>query len=130
MKLDFKEISKANTSDGEQDTFEFFCRDFLTAEGFDVISYPSRGPDRGMDFIVKEIRTGPGGKTEIQWLVSCKHYAHSGGAVRIGDEINIVERLIRHKCQGFLAFYSTICSADLEDTIRSIQSQGQYQTQV
>lgn len=130
MKLDFKEIPKANSSGGEQDTFEFFCRDFLKAEGFKILSYPSRGPDRGMDFIVKETRRGPGGVTELVWLVSCKHHAHSGDSVKVSDEINPIERLIRHKCQGFLGFYSTICSADLEDTLRSIQNDGKYQTQV
>ena len=68
--LDFKEIPQANLSNGEQDTFEMFAREFLELLGYEILSGPDRGSDLGRDLIVQEIRTGVGGETHIKWLVS------------------------------------------------------------
>ena len=64
--IDFKEIARANTGNGNQDSFELFARDFLNTLGYIIISEPSRGADGGKDLIVKEIRKGISGLvTEI-----------------------------------------------------------------
>lgn len=114
--LDFTEIPSAKadkSKPGQQDTFEFFARDVLEYIGFTIISAPNRGPDQGKDIVVEETRRGIGGESKIRWLVSCKHYAHMGRSVNPEDEINILERVQIHKCQGFLGFYSTIQSTGL-----------------
>lgn len=56
----------------------------------------------------------------IRWLVSCKHYAHHGGAVKDSDEINITERLKQHGCQGFMGIYSTLAATSLSGVLSSI----------
>ena len=100
--LDFKEIPQANLSNGEQDTFEMFAREFLELLGYEILSGPDRGSDLGRDLIVQEIRTGVGGETHIKWLVSCKHKAHSGMSVVLNDEQDIFDRVQTHGCIGFI----------------------------
>lgn len=123
--LDLKEISPAHVG-LERDQFEMFARDFLLAQGFMIISDPDRGPDGGRDLIAKEERLGPGGKNTINWLVSCKHKAHSGSSVSPGDDTNIRDRLETHNCQGFIAFYSTIPSSGLAQTLTALRPKYEY----
>jgi len=111
--LDFQEIPEAHVSTGLQDTFELFARDFLEHLGYIIISVPNRGQDGGKDIIVKEIRKGIGGESEIKWLVSCKHKAHSGSSVGVNDEIDIPGRVQANGCQSFMGFYSTLPSSGL-----------------
>lgn len=113
MVLDFKEIPQANLGSGLQDTFELFARDFLEDVGFQIIQHPDRGADGKKDLIVGEVRNGVGGKTQLRWLVSCKHNAHSGKSVSDTDEPDIIDRVAAHKCQGFIGFYSTIPATSL-----------------
>lgn len=61
-----------------------------------------RGADLGKDLVVEEARFGVLGESVVRWLVSCKHFAHSGRAVSPDDERNIRERVEAHKCHGFL----------------------------
>src|SRR5688572_29382652 len=65
---------------------------------------------------------GISGETEIKWLVSCKHFAHSGRAVRDTDEEDVPDRVSKHNCQGFLGFYSTLPAASLSDKLHNIKS--------
>src|SRR5262245_473324 len=109
--LDFKEIPAPNIATGSQDTFELFARDFLEFIGYRVLIGPDRGSDRGRDLIVLETRGGVGGETLINWLVSCKHKAHSGRSVTLIDEQDISDRVQTHSCDGFLGFYSTLPAA-------------------
>ena len=51
--LDFKEIAMAHVGT-ERDQFELFARDFLEAEGFEIV----RGPDQGPDARPRPDRTG------------------------------------------------------------------------
>ncbi len=114
MTIDFKEIPLANTGVGNQDTFELFARDFLEAIGYEIITNPTRGADNGKDLIIKEIRKGVSEqKSEIRWLVSCKHNAHSGKSVTPSIEQNIYDRVISNNCEGFIGFYSTLPSEQL-----------------
>jgi restriction endonuclease len=110
--LDFKEIP-IPTVGATRDQFELFAREFLEFMGFKVIVGPDRGPDGGRDLVVQETRTGVAGETQIKWLVSCKHKAHSGASVTPEDESDIYDRVRTHACQGFLGFYSTIPSSGL-----------------
>jgi hypothetical protein len=122
--LDFTEIPQANQGTGKQDDFELFCRDFLEYLGYRIISEPDRGQDDGIDILVEEKRVGIAGETIIRWLVSCKHYAHyssgKGKSVGVDDEQNLTDRIITHKCDGFIGFYSTIASSGLADKIEKL----------
>ena len=111
--IDFKEIPEANSSNGLQDTFELFAREFLKMIGLEIISGPDRGQDGGRDLIAIESRTGTIGSTSVKWLVSCKHKVHSGESVKDADETNIIDRVNSHGASGFVGFYSTVISSPL-----------------
>lgn len=122
MVLDFKEIPQANQGDGYQDTFELFARDFLEELGYQIIQHPDRGADGKKDLIIEEQRFGISGTTTIKWLVSCKHYAHSGKSISDIDEINILDRVMSHNCDGFLGFYSTLPATSLGSNLNSLKN--------
>ena len=124
MIIDFKEIPQANITNGNQDKFELFARDFLEMLGYEIIESPNRGADGKKDLIISENLKGIDGKTKekIKWLVSCKHYAHSGNSVRDIDEPDISDRVKNHKCQGFIAFYSTLPQSALSNKLNNFQS--------
>jgi hypothetical protein len=119
--IDFKEIPQANTGEGNQDSFEAFARDFLFVLGYEIDEGPSRGADGGKDLIVTEKMMGILSSTKIRWLVSCKHYAHSGKAIGGNDEVDIIVRVEKFKCSGFMAFYSTLPSSGLQDTFSRLK---------
>lgn len=124
MLINFKEIPQANLGSGEQDTFEKFARDFLTAIGYFIIEEPTRGADGGIDIKVLEKRKGIGGETDFYWLVSCKHNAHSGSSVNPTIENNIYDRVKSNQCNGFIGFYSTIASSGLKNTLEGLKAQN------
>lgn len=125
MILDFKEIPEAHIAGGKQDTFEMFARDFFEELGFNIIEGPDRGADGGRDLIIEEERNSLLGKTNIRWLVSCKHKAHSGRSVTDKDDSNIKDRMERNKAGGFIGFYSTLPSSSLQKTIQnSLEEKG------
>ena len=117
--VDFKEIPEAHIASGKQDTFELFCQEFMKYMGMEIISSPDRGADGGADLICKESRTGTFGVSEVIWLVSCKHKAHSGNSVTPTDEQNIRDRLEQHNANGFIGFYSTLPSAGLNTRLEN-----------
>ena len=125
--LDFKEIPRANTGDGRQDTFELFARDFLLYLGYQIDVHPSRGADGGKDIIVIENRTGISGTTQIRWLVSCKHNAHSNSSVKPKDEENLNNRLHSNECNGFIGFYSSVPSSGLATILTNLKRQFEVQ---
>lgn len=120
MILDFKEIPEANRGGGLQDTFELFARDFLHYLGYKIIENPDRGPDGKKDMIIEERIASIASDYNLRWLVSCKHFAHTGASVKDSDEINIAERLKQHKCDGFMGFYSTLCSSGLNSLLNNL----------
>ena len=116
LDVDFREIPQGNISNGDQDAFELFARDLLEAIGFKIIKGPARGADDRKDLIVSEIREGRLGETEVRFLVSCKHFAHTkqeNKSVGNNQEPDIVGRLRNNGCKGFIGFYSTIASEGL-----------------
>lgn len=119
--LDFKEIPEARGGAPDADQFELFARDALELLGFKVVSAPGRGPDGGRDLIVEETREGPAGSTVLRWLVSCKHNAHSGRAVGVDDELNILDRVRAHGCNGFVGVYSTVPSSALVTRVEALR---------
>lgn len=127
MIIDFKEIPVANSGVGNQDTFEMFSRDFLESFGYEIVGEPTRGADGGIDIKVKEVRTGIGGQTDFFWLVSCKHYAHSGVAISPAIEQNITDRVMSNSCNGFIGFYSKISSSGLKDILDGLKTKISYQ---
>lgn len=128
--LDFKEIPLANKGGGQQDTFELFARELLHSMGFSIVDGPDRGADCGRDIIAVEARRGIVGQSQIRWLVSCKHKAHSGEAVKLNDEEGITDRIQAHKCSGFIGFYSTIASSGLNQRLKSIAANNNYEVKV
>ena len=123
--IDFKEIAQANNPNGKQDLFEMFARELLEAMGFKIIRGPTRGPDDRKDMIVSEKRPGTLGTTEVKFLVSCKHLAHSGKSVGNAEEPDIIGRLRNNGCKGFIGFYSTIISSSLERELHSSRENNQ-----
>lgn len=105
---------------GDQDKFELFARDFFEAIGYRIHSAPGRGADGGKDLILIETRQGIANNTEVRWLVSCKHKAHSGSAVLKTDEPEISDSLRAHDCTGFIGFYSTLPSSGLVAKVESM----------
>lgn len=120
MIINFKEIPQANTGSGLQDTFELFSRDFLQYLGYRIVQDPDRGADGKKDLIVDEICKGVESEYTVRWLVSCKHFAHSGKSVSDTDEPNIIERLKQHNCDGFMGIYSTIAATSLSGLLNGI----------
>lgn len=127
MVINFKELPQANASDGLQDTFELFSRDFLEDLGFDIIQHPDRGADGKKDLIVSETRNGVAGKTVVNWIVSCKHYAHSGKSVSDTDEPDILDRVAAHKCHGFIGMYSTLAATSLSGKLNGYKDKIEHQ---
>lgn len=123
--LDFREIPRANSSDGSQDTFELLAKECLQLIGLSVIVGPDRGQDGGRDLIVSEQRSGILGNTEVKWLVSCKHKAHSRASVLDGDEQDITDRVRSHSSTGFIGFYSSVPSSGLSAKLERLkQNEG------
>lgn len=117
MVIDFKEIPAGNTGGEDQDQFELFSRDFLEDLGFKIIQHPSRGADGKKDMIV--FGNFDKNKAGINWLVSCKHNAHSKSSKSVNDkdEINILERVRVNKCKGFIGVYSTLAATSLSNML-------------
>lgn len=86
--------------------WEFFAENVLWHIGYEIIEGPSEGNDQGKDLIVR--------KENITYLVSCKHYINSGKSIGTEIEKNIADRVIRHNCSGFIAFYSTNSTSNLK----------------
>ncbi len=121
--VDFKEIPSAKGGQVGQDAWALFAREFFAALHLDIDKGPDRGPDSGRDLVITEKRKGLLSSGQHRWLVSCKHYAHSNKSVPNGDEPDILGRVNRFKADGFIGFYSTIPSAELNRTLESYKSQ-------
>lgn len=115
--IDYAEI-------GDDGTWELFARDYLAELGFVVDVPPGRGPDQGRDLLISEQLTGRLRTEKFTWLVSCKYYTKSEKAVGTGDEVSITDRLVHHKADGFIGFYSTVASAALVDRLKQYRQDG------
>lgn len=122
MIVDFTEIPKANSGDGDQDHFELFAEQFLEAIGMEIASGPGRGADGGKDLLVHEPLSGLVKDSSRLWLVSAKHHAHSGIAVSEKHESNMVDRVSKAHADGFLAFYSKVPTSALNDALQELEN--------
>lgn len=125
--LEFKEIPEAHIATGAQDRFELFARELLMHLGYKIVSGPDRGADGGKDLVLEEKRIGVGGETNIRWLVSCKHKAHSGKSVSPQDDSNIRDRVESNECDGFIGFYSTLPSSGLAGVLEGLREKNEVQ---
>lgn len=128
MILDFKEIPAGNKK-GPQGQFELFAREFLQLLDYVIVNQPGPGPDGGEDLIVEKAFWLDAGLHSVRFLVSCKHNANRSGvgSVRDKDEINVWDRVNGHKCQGFLAIYSTSASKALSQRLEKLKPDIQIQ---
>lgn len=119
-RISFKEIPPGNRAGNEQDEFELFARDLLEASGLEVVEGPARGADGGRDLIAVERLQGSISNSDKRWLVSAKHFAHSGRSVSDGDEPDPIGRVSKFDCDGFLGVYSTVASSGLDNTFTQL----------
>lgn len=104
------------------DDFEVFCQDFFTSvRPAKIFERISNGQDNGLDLGIEE--KSADGKT-IRWLVSCKHKAHSNSSVTELEETNIIERLSKWDCDGFIPFYTTLPSSKVKALIQGVEKFG------
>lgn len=100
----------------DENTWELFAQDVLFHLGFSILVGPSVGADDGLDMIVSH--------DEAKYLVSCKHNLKSGKNVGVNNDVDISDRVRRHGCDGFIAFYSTGPTSGLKRKFRDLACQG------
>lgn len=104
------------------DDFEVFCQDFFTSvRPARIFERISNGQDNGLDLGIEE-KSADG--TAIRWLVSCKHKAHSNSSVAEHEEANIIERLFKWECDGFIPFYTTLPSGKVKALVEGVEKFG------
>ena len=113
--LDFTELSK----DGQD--LELLVREILFRRGF-TVHWSGKGPDGGRDLICIERRNSFFAPDQKRWLIQCKHNAHSGTSVGIGDFDNIVDSCQHHRCRGYLLVSSTYPSSGVVQRFEAISS--------
>jgi hypothetical protein len=112
--LDFKELSK----DGQD--LELLVREILFRQGF-VVNWSGKGADGGRDLTCVEARDSFILPDTKRWLVQCKHNAHGGGSVGIGDLDNIVDSCEQHNCTAYLLVCSTQPSSAVINRLESMK---------
>ena len=120
--LDFKELKK----DGND--FELLVRELLNNRGLEVY-WSGKGADGGKDLLCIETHNSNFKNTSQRWLIQCKHNAHSGGAVGIGDLDNIVDSCAEHDTSAYLLVCSTYPSSGVVKRMEEIQNNKKITTQ-
>lgn len=113
--IDFKELP----SDGV--AFEQLVRELLFVAGL-APEWTGKGVDEGRDLLAEETAIGPIGSFRRRWLVSCKHFSHSGRAVGVRDLPSIRDDCSRVNADGFLLACSTIPSSGVIKKLAEISS--------
>jgi hypothetical protein len=111
--LDFKELSQ----DGND--LELLVREILLFKGFKV-QWSGKGPDGGRDLVCYEERLSEFLNDKKTWLIQCKHKAHGGGSVGVGDLDDIVDSCTQHNAQAYLLVCSTYPSSSLINRLDGI----------
>jgi hypothetical protein len=122
--IDLCEIGTSKHQGSVGERFEMFAADFLRTLGLEILEGPDRGADDGRDLIASESLSGSLSRRSIRWLVSVKHFAHSGDAVSNRAEERIRDRVNHFNADGFLAFYSTIPTASLGRHLAKLRTDG------
>jgi hypothetical protein len=115
--LNFKELP----SDGIK--FEQLIRELFIRSEFEV-HWTGVGPDGGRDLVVTEKVTGPLAPFERKWLISCKHFAHSGKSVGLEDVRDITDACRAVNATGFLLVCSTQPSSSVVRRLHEINAGG------
>ena len=116
--IDFKELP----TDGVK--FEQLIREILVREGFDT-HWTGVGPDGGRDLVIIEKFAGPLSTYNRKWLISCKHFAHSGNSVGREQAGSIVEDTKAIGAEGYILVCSTQPSTSLISRLEEIsKNQG------
>lgn len=116
--FDFTEIP------AEGDRWMLFARDFFQNLGFYVEQPIRREGTNLFDFCAVEQVAGRFNSHPFRWLVSCHHKAATRTAVKENDEIDVLERFLHGKADGFIGFYSTPVSVPLADTLSELKGNG------
>ena len=111
--LDFKELSE----DGLE--LEQLIRELLFNKGLRVY-WSGKGPDAGKDLICIEELEGSFLPSIKTWLIQCKHKAHSGASVGIGELDDIVDSCTQHNATGYLLVTSTQPSSKVIERLDGI----------
>lgn len=96
------------------DEWELFGADFIEQQGYQLLTRPAVGPDRGKDFLASF--------GTRKYLVSCKHHIISGRSIGPSIERNPFERVNLHECDGFIGIYSSIVSQGLYDQLNGLRN--------
>ena len=113
--LDFKELSK----DGQE--LEQLTRELLFNKGLRVY-WSGKGPDGGKDLICIEELEGTFSPSIKTWLIQCKHKAHSGASVGVGDLDDIMDSCTQHNATGYLLVTSTQPSSKVIERLDGISN--------
>lgn len=111
MVLDFKEIPNDHV-------FENFCMHLLEEMGLRIIVPPAIGADSGRDIICEE--PSQFGAVGYRWLVSCKHFAGSNKSVGVNRDEAKANKLVEHRCNGFMFFYSTAYTENFRAVVERV----------
>ena len=112
-------INFAEIGSDAYDEWEHFSEDFLREMDFEVTLPPARGQDGGKDMIALF--------GDVKYIVSCKHYAHTGKAVGVNDEPSILDRIKAVDANGFIGVYSSVISESLLNRFAALKSNGSIQ---
>ncbi|HHQ6568903.1 TPA: restriction endonuclease [Serratia fonticola] len=93
------------------DDWENFSAYYLENIGYTILEGASVGPDGGKDLIAE--------KGSIRCLVSCKNNVRSNKSVTLADEDSIPDRMLQHKTEIFIGFYSTRAGDNLRNYLKS-----------
>ncbi|MDR1483398.1 MAG: hypothetical protein LBT09_01095 [Planctomycetaceae bacterium] len=118
MNIDFNEILPEGELWGQ------FAQEFLCNLGFYIESQLVRLPDDGCDFCVVEQVLGKFNIVPFKWLVSCRHKSPTRLAVKESEEVDVIERIVRNKVDGFIGFYSTSATSALPLHLESLKTNG------
>jgi len=104
------------------EVFEDLCVDLLQEEGYKLIRKSGRGPDRGMDILIKSTVDFGFDNSEIMfWLVQCKHKSN-GESIKPSDLGDIISNIAKFKANGYLLITNSLPSSSTEDNFNALNS--------
>jgi hypothetical protein len=117
--LDFLELPV----DGNK--FELLIRELTLTQKLRPY-WTGKGPDGGRDLIIEESLKGTLRDGSRRWLVDCKHYAHSGRAVGVGDVYDIRDRCEQVNASGILLACTTHVSSGLIQKLQELTNNNGF----
>ena len=121
--VDFKDLPNGNK-------FEQLVRELLRREGYCDITWTGVGPDGGRDLCFTEVLKGQLSEYKRKWVVSCKHNAHGGKSVGIGEIDGIIDSCKSINAEGFILACTTYPSAGVVTRLDEIQKNKKIITKI